>query len=117
MYAHWPAIAIDSAGTIYVVWDTDNRQPGTSGGCNGAATPAANSIMMISTRDLGATWSAPVTITHPGTRVLWPWIAALTCIVIGSAATVIIRVSRPHSSTAVAVDKRQTWEDLIRDEL
>ena len=76
MYGHWPAIAIDSAGTVYVVWDTDNRQAGTSGGCNGAATPAANSIMMISTKDMGATWSAPVTIANPGTRVLWPWIAA-----------------------------------------
>jgi hypothetical protein len=76
MYAHWPAIAIDAAGTVYVVWDTDDRQAGTSGGCNGAATPAPNSIMMISTRDLGKTWSAPVTIAHPGTRVLWPWITA-----------------------------------------
>jgi hypothetical protein len=77
MYAHWPAIAIDKAGTVYVVWDTDNRQAGTSGGCSGAETPAANSIMMISTKDLGKTWSAPVTIAHPGNaRVLWPWIAA-----------------------------------------
>jgi hypothetical protein len=76
MYAHWPAISIDSGGTVYVVWDTDDRQAGTSGGCNGAATPAANSIMMISTKDLGKTWSAPVTVAHPGTRVLWPWIAA-----------------------------------------
>jgi hypothetical protein len=76
MYAHWPAIAIDSAGTVYVVWDTDNRQAGTSGGCNGAATPAANSIMMISTNDMGKTWSAPVAVAHPGTRVLWPWIVA-----------------------------------------
>jgi hypothetical protein len=76
MYAHWPAIAIDAAGNVYVVWDTDNRQPGTSGGCNGAQTPAANSIMMISTPDLGKTWTAPVTVAHPGTRVFWPWIAA-----------------------------------------
>src|SRR5439155_13134823 len=77
MYAHWPAIAIDKAGTVYVVWDTDNRQAGTSGGCNGAQTPAANSIMMISTKDLGKTWSSPVTVAHPaGARVLWPWIAA-----------------------------------------
>jgi hypothetical protein len=76
MYGHWSAIAIDAAGTVYVVWDTDNRQAGTSGGCNGAPTPAANSIMMISTDDLGKTWSAPVTVAHPGTRVLWPWIAA-----------------------------------------
>ena len=32
--------------------------------------------MMISTKNLGKTWSAPVTVAHPGTRVLWPWIAA-----------------------------------------
>jgi len=76
MYAHWPAIAVDKSGTVYVVWDTDNRQAGTSGGCNGAQTPAANSIMMISTKDLGQTWSAPVAVAHPGTRVFWPWIAA-----------------------------------------
>src|SRR5438105_1973448 len=76
MYAHWPAIAIDSAGTIYLTWDTDNRQAGTSGGCNGSETPAPNSIKLIYTKDLGKTWSAPRTITQPGTRVLWPWIAA-----------------------------------------
>ena len=76
MYAHWSSIAVDKAGTVYLVWDTDNRQAGTSGGCNGAATPTANSIMMISTTDLGKTWSTPVTVAHPGTRVLWPWVAA-----------------------------------------
>src|SRR5437660_722605 len=48
MYAHWPAIAIDSAGTVYLVWDTDNRRAGTSGGCNGSQTPAPNSIKMVS---------------------------------------------------------------------
>jgi len=76
MYAHWPAIAIDAAGTVYVVWDTNDRQAGTAGGCNGAQTPAPNSIMMVSTKNLGQTWSAPVTVAHPGTRVFWPWIAA-----------------------------------------
>src|SRR5438876_832697 len=76
MYAHWPAIAIDSAGTVYVTWDTDERQAGTSGGCNGAETPAANSIMLAYTKDLGKTWSRPITVAHPGTRVLWPWLAA-----------------------------------------
>src|SRR5207244_6166577 len=59
MYAHWPAIAIDSAGTIYLTWDTDNRQAGTSGGCNGSETPAPNSIKLIYTKDLGKTWSTP----------------------------------------------------------
>ena len=76
MYAHWPAIAIDSAGAVYLVWDTDNRQPGTSGGCNGAKTPAPNSIMMVHTSNLGSTWSRPYVVAHPGTRVLWPWITA-----------------------------------------
>jgi len=77
MYAHWPAIAIDSAGTIYVVWDTNERQAGTAGGCSGAQTPAPNSIMLVSTKDLGRTWSAPVAVARPGdARVFWPWIAA-----------------------------------------
>ncbi len=76
MYGHWSSIAIDKAGAVYLVWDTNDRQAGTSGGCSGAETPAANSILMISTKDLGKTWSAPVTVAHPGTRVFWPWIAA-----------------------------------------
>src|SRR5881398_676145 len=42
LYAHWPAVAIDAAGTVYVTWDTNDRQPGTGGGCDGGATPAAN---------------------------------------------------------------------------
>jgi hypothetical protein len=77
LYAHWPAIAIDAAGTVYVTWDTAERQAGTSGGCDGAETPAPNSIMLVYTRDLGKTWSAPITVAHPGNaRVLWPWVAA-----------------------------------------
>jgi len=77
LYGHWPAIAIDSAGTVYLVWDTDPRQAGTSGGCSGAETPAPNSIMLASTKDLGKTWSAPVAVAHRSdARVFWPWIAA-----------------------------------------
>jgi hypothetical protein len=77
LYAHWPAIALDSAGTVYLVWDTDNRQTGTSGGCSGALTPAPNSIMLTSTPDLGKTWSTPLAVANPGNaRVFWPWIAA-----------------------------------------
>jgi hypothetical protein len=77
LYAHWPAIALDSSGTVYLVWDTDARQSGTSGGCNGAPTPAPNSIMLVSSKDLGRTWSTPATVAHPGSaRVFWPWIAA-----------------------------------------
>jgi hypothetical protein len=76
MYGHWPAIAIDSAGVVYLVWDTDARQAGTKGGCSGGKTPAPNSIEMVSTKDLGGSWSAPYTVAHPGTRVLWPWVTA-----------------------------------------
>jgi hypothetical protein len=77
LYAHWPAIAIDAAGTVYLTWDTNDRQAGTSGGCNGDQTPAPNSIMLVSTSNLGRTWSAPTTVAHPGNaRVFWPWIAA-----------------------------------------
>jgi hypothetical protein len=77
MYAHWPAIAIDAGGTVYLVWDTNDRQAGTSGGCNGDPTPAPNSIMLVSTKDLGKTWSSPVVVAQPAAaRVLWPWVAA-----------------------------------------
>ena len=76
LYGHWPAIAIDSAGAVYVVWDTNDRQAGVTGGCSGAQAPAANSIMLVSTKDLGKSWSTPNAVAHPGTRVFWPWIAA-----------------------------------------
>jgi len=77
MYAHWPAISIDAAGTIYVVWDTDPRQAGTSGGCNASATPAPNAIMLAYTKDLGKTWSTPVAVAQPGNaRVFWPWVTS-----------------------------------------
>src|SRR6185437_3617104 len=77
MFAHWPAIAIDSGGTIYLVWDTDARQAGTSGGCNGAETPASNRIMLAYSTDFGRTWSRPLRVGGAvGSRVYWPWIAA-----------------------------------------
>src|SRR5438034_3826376 len=77
MFAHWPAIAIDAGGTVYLTWDTNERQAGTTGGCNGAETPGANSVELVYTKDLGKTWSAPITVAHPGNaRVFWPWVAA-----------------------------------------
>ena len=76
MFAHWPAIAVDKAGTVYVVWDTDARKAGTTGGCNGAETPTSNSIVLLVHEDLGKTWSKPLTVAHGSYRVFWPWIAA-----------------------------------------
>jgi hypothetical protein len=69
LYAHWPAIAIDGAGTIYLVWDT------VANDANG--NPLPNKVLMVYTKDLGKTWSAPTTIAAPTeARVFWPWIAA-----------------------------------------
>ena len=77
MYAHWPAIALDSAGTVYLVWDTDDRQAGTTGGCGGGPSAAPNRIMLAWSKDFGQTWSAPIAVAAPaGARVFWPWIAA-----------------------------------------
>ena len=43
----WKAqIAQDSAGTLYLTWTTDDRKAGTSGGCSGAQTPTANSVLL-----------------------------------------------------------------------
>jgi hypothetical protein len=81
-----PAIALDSAGTIYEVWADQPRVKGTSGGCSqivpgqptpvGAETPAANSIHLAWSTNHGQTWSTPITVSHPGTTVLWPWVQA-----------------------------------------
>lgn len=77
LYAHWAMIAIDDAGGLYLVWDDDPRASGTSGGCDGAETPVANSIRMVHSGDFGKTWGAPVTVARPqGQRVLWPWVVA-----------------------------------------
>ncbi len=76
MKAHWPSITVDRAGTIYLVWDTDDRAPNTAGGCDGAETPQANSVKMTYSTDRGQTWSKPSTVAHPGTTVLWPWVTS-----------------------------------------
>ncbi len=83
LFAHWPAIALDRAGTLYIVWDTDPRHH-DGAGCgdtltgNGASgSPKPNAIKLAYSRDLGRTWSAPITVARPsGRRAFWPWIAA-----------------------------------------
>jgi hypothetical protein len=77
MFAHWPAMAVDSARNVYLVWDTDPRKPNTKGGCGGAETPLPNAIEMSVSRDFGRTWSKPIHVAKPaGQRVYWPWVAA-----------------------------------------
>ena len=34
IYAHWAAIALDDAGGLYLTYDNDPHQAGTSGGCD-----------------------------------------------------------------------------------
>lgn len=77
VYAHWPAIALDGAGGIYLVWDDNPRADGTGGGCNGAETPLANTIWMAYTKDFGDTWSRPIEVARmEGKFAFWPWVAA-----------------------------------------
>ena len=76
-FAHWPAIAVDDGGTIYLVWDDDPVSDTENGGCNGDPTPLANHILLAYTKDFGKTWSAPIQVAAPSDhRVLWPWVAA-----------------------------------------
>lgn len=58
---HWPMIAADDAGTLYVAWIED--------GGNGHQVWVASSVD-------GAVWSAPSAIPLPPAARLFPWIAA-----------------------------------------
>jgi len=73
----WKAqVAEDSHGVLYMVWTTDDRKAGSSGGCSGAPTPTGNSVLLTRSTNGGRTWSRPTVIAHPGVTVNWPWIVA-----------------------------------------
>lgn len=75
-FAHWPAIALDGAGTIYLVYDTSGRGEG-AGACEGFARRVPNEIHMLVSKDLGETWSAPIKVAAPSNAfAFWPWITA-----------------------------------------
>ncbi|MEA2123992.1 MAG: hypothetical protein QOI80_774 [Solirubrobacteraceae bacterium] len=77
MFAHWPAIAIDDGGTLYLVWDDAPVSETANDGCNGDPSPLPNHILMAYTKDLGKTWSAPIQVAAPSDHlVFWPWVAA-----------------------------------------
>jgi hypothetical protein len=76
MFAHWPAIALDSANNVYAIWD-DNPVDKTKQDACGGSQPLPNNIKMAVSRDFGATWSTPITVAHTDSgRVFWPWIVA-----------------------------------------
>jgi hypothetical protein len=92
VYSHWPAMAIDSRGNYYLVWDTDHRSAKTRHGCPptfsgsesfgstppvNARTPLANRVMMSVSTDGGFHWNKPRAVAGaPGHRLLWPWVTA-----------------------------------------
>ena len=83
LFSHWAAIAIDRAGTLYQVWDTDPRRNDMKGcgdtltGNSASGSPLPNSIQLAYSRDYGKSWSRPVNVSGaPSGRVFWPWIAA-----------------------------------------
>jgi hypothetical protein len=79
-FSHWPAMAIDQAQNVYLVWDTDDRSKTESKGCGGQPSPLSNRVMMVVGTHVGPQawkWSAPIAVAAPANgRVLWPWIAA-----------------------------------------
>jgi hypothetical protein len=63
---HFPSLAVDSAGTLYLTWAD---YPG------GTAGTGKNTIWLTSSKD-GVHWTKRYAVAHPGSTVLWPWIAA-----------------------------------------
>jgi hypothetical protein len=83
LFSHWPAIAIDRGGTLYMVWDTDPRLPNRQGcgdtvtGNGATGSPLPNAIKLAYSQNYGKTWSKPITVGRASNdRVLWPWVAA-----------------------------------------
>jgi hypothetical protein len=85
VFAHWPAIALDSDHNLYEVWDTNERSTTADGGCgtlpppgpDSGPAPLPNTVQYAVSTDLGKTWSPPAIVARgDGNRVFWPWIAA-----------------------------------------
>src|SRR3954447_13667318 len=78
VFAHFPITIFDRDDRLYLIWDTDARQAGTTGGCGtDTPKPATNAIQMAVSKDLRKTWSKPRTLASiSGKRVFWPWAVA-----------------------------------------
>src|SRR4051812_14333171 len=64
LLSHWPAIDVDSAGNVYVVWDEGGH------GSRPAGVYYSYSI------DGARTWAAPTRVDPDDHTDIWPWIAA-----------------------------------------
>ncbi|TMK43355.1 MAG: hypothetical protein E6G66_15500 [Actinobacteria bacterium] len=80
-------ISMDSAQNIYFAWDTNERDPNGTGGCNaivpntgGGPTPLPNHIFFVAGKYVSPgkwTFLPPVSLAAQGNaRVLWPWSVA-----------------------------------------
>jgi hypothetical protein len=76
LFGHFPSIGIDAADNIYLTWDTDERDPKGTGGCNGGPTPLPNKIQLAISKDHGITWTVRTIASPPNARVMWPWMVA-----------------------------------------
>ena len=80
MYSHWPAMAMDSAENVYLVWDTDDVSQDAPPGCSGRhASP--NTVQLLVGTHVGPqqwTWQQTTVAAPPDARVLWPWVAVGT---------------------------------------
>jgi len=65
LLTHFPAVALDTAGNIYLSW-TDYPKNGK------------NSVWFAETDMNGKILVKPHVVSHPGTTVLWPWMIAGT---------------------------------------
>jgi hypothetical protein len=64
MLSHWPAIDVDSAGNVYIVWDEGGD----------GARPAG--VYYSYSTDGARTWAAPTRVDPDDHTDIWPWIAA-----------------------------------------
>ena len=63
MLSHWPAIDVDRAGNVYIVWDESGE--GTRPG----------GVWYSYSRDGGRTWYSPERVDPDDRTEIWPWIA------------------------------------------
>jgi hypothetical protein len=71
----FPVVAVDSAGTVYLVYSTDPAAP-TPGTFLVTDLVARPQVYLSISRDHGATWSTPAVISPAGHTAIFPWIAA-----------------------------------------
>ncbi|MHB8719137.1 MAG: hypothetical protein ACYDAC_09650 [Candidatus Dormibacteria bacterium] len=85
VFAHWPSIGLDSQDNVYLTWDTATT---------GASSNLVNAIDLAVYNLQTQAWTGPITITQPGTSVLWPWVTVGSP---GNAAVVWYQYAAPTS--------------------